>query len=71
MPKSYYVRIRARTGLLLGGVRSTESSRFESRRDACDWAWQARNANREAGRDIDPEYEVISSDRAPEIPAQR
>lgn len=68
---SYYAKLSAKTGLLLGGVPATMSSRFESRRDACFWAHCVRDANREANRDVDPNYEIIESDLAAEIPAQR
>jgi len=67
-PKSYFIKIKARSGLLVGGVAHTQSSRFESRRDACDWAFCVRDLNREAKRDVDPNFEVVASELEPEIP---
>ncbi len=66
-PKSYYIKMRARSGTLVGGGISTQSSRFESRRDAVDWAINVRDLNREAKRDVDPDYEVVASELKPEI----
>jgi hypothetical protein len=70
-PKSYFIKMRALSGTLLGGGISTQSSRFESRRDAVDWAINVRDINREAKRDVDPDFEVVSSELAPEIPAPK
>lgn len=36
--RSYYARVWARSGFLLGGVTSFRSSRFSHRQDAQDWA---------------------------------
>ncbi len=67
-PKSYYIKMKARSGTLVGGGFSAQSSRFESRRDAVDWAINVTNINREANRDVDPNYEVVASELEPEIP---
>lgn len=64
---SFIAKVRAKTGFLIGGVTEHRSSRFESRRDAFDWAWLVRDTNRAAGRDVDPEITIISSQLLAEI----
>jgi hypothetical protein len=71
MNRSYFVKMRASSGLLLGGVKETRSSRFESRRDAVFWAQCVLDGNRDAGRDVDPDYDIVGSNQLPEIPMQR
>ena len=65
---SYYITMKAKTGFLLGGFTKTQSSRFESRRDAFDWGSTVRDANREDNRDVDPNFVIHSSILPFEIP---
>ncbi len=69
MARSYYIKLEALSGLLVGGVKSTQSSRFESRRDAIDWAIIVKDLNHEADRHVNPKFETVASDLEPEIPA--
>jgi hypothetical protein len=66
--RSYFVKLEARTGTLLGGVKSYQSSRFETYEQAEDYRDQALEANLAAGRDI--ASWVCDSMRAPEIKVQ-
>jgi hypothetical protein len=51
--RAYKARIRAMSGLLLGGVKEHVSSPFETREQAEAWLAVVIQGNREAGRDVD------------------
>jgi len=51
--KSWYGIITAGDGLLIGGIRMHVSSRFETQKNARDWAEMCAQENEEAGRDVD------------------
>lgn len=66
--KSYYVKIGAGIGhLLLGGHRTHESSRFETRSQAWNWARQSIDTNEKAGRAV-AKVQIWPSVKDPEIP---
>lgn len=66
--RSFYVKVRARTGVCLGGVKSYDSSRFETYEQAENWRETALTENLRAGRDV---YTVVfDSKLAPEIKVQ-
>ena len=49
--RSYFAKLEANTGWLLGGVKRHQSSRFATAKQAWDWLETAISINREAGRD--------------------
>lgn len=67
--RSYFGLFKAGDGVLLGGVKSHESSRFESESDANSWLEVCVKANLEAGRDVAFKT-VMASERMPEIETQ-
>ena len=62
MARSYFARYRAKTGTLIGGVRQSQTSRFQSRSDA-----QRRLDDTIALNGGNCEGEVVASDLHPEI----
>ena len=62
---SYYAKIKATNGLLLGGVSSTETSRMETRRMAEDLMETIIKGNGECGRSA--VGEVLESSLPPDI----
>ena len=66
--RSYFALLRAAPGsVLLGGVLSHISSRFESESDANAWLAQARKANEQSGRTVAFAC-VYASEKRAEIP---
>jgi hypothetical protein len=65
MTKSYYAKIRATEGVLLGGVPSTQTSRMETRRMAQDLMETVIEGNLECHRSA--VGEVLESDLPAEI----
>jgi hypothetical protein len=65
MTRSWYAVYRAKSGLLIGGVRGSRSSRFGSPEDAHLRLESALQINREAGNECDGE--VHASHLDPEI----
>lgn len=54
---AYVAKVTARTGLLLGGVKSVTCTPFEEFRDAVRWSDHTIETNKEANRD--PMYDGI------------
>lgn len=49
---SFYAKMKADGGTLLGGVLETQSSRFETAEQAGRWLDQGISVNRDAGRSL-------------------
>lgn len=63
--KSYFGKVEAIEGLLLGDVTSITSSRFETKKQVSDWIYAILKDNKEVNKKV--QANIFSCDKRPEI----
>lgn len=59
MKEQYAGYVRAKSGLVLGGVKANRSVPFKTREEATAWLLQAIQVNKDAGCDVEGEVQTL------------